>query len=115
MPYSLNHGRHLPTCPCDAPCGKISRDAAAGFPLERVMESITRILCDKARAGDREAYDRLFGLHADRALLFIRARLGPRLREKVESQDVLQEAYLAAHQAFASFRYTDEGAFTRWL
>jgi RNA polymerase sigma-70 factor (ECF subfamily) len=79
------------------------------------MESITRILWEKARAGDRAAYDRLFGLHADRALLFIRARLGPRLREKVESLDVLQDAYLAAHQAFAGFDYADDGAFTRWL
>ena len=79
------------------------------------MNSITHDLWLKARNGDREAYDRLFGLHADRALLFIRARLGPRLREKVESVDVLQDAYLAAHQAFDQFEYADEGAFLRWL
>ena len=79
------------------------------------MESITRDLWLKARGGDRIAYDRLFGMHAERALLFIRARLGPRLRQKVESVDVLQDAYLAAHQAFARFDYTDESAFTRWL
>src|SRR6516164_5558277 len=79
------------------------------------MESITRTLWRQARAGDRQAYDRLFALHADRALLFIRARLGPRLRASVQSRDVLQEAYLAAHGAFERFEYTDEGAFTRWL
>jgi RNA polymerase sigma-70 factor (ECF subfamily) len=79
------------------------------------METITRQLWLQARAGDREAYDRLFGLPADRALLFIRARLGPRLRQTVESLDVLQDAYLAAHQAFDRFDYGDEGAFTRWL
>src|SRR5437868_7162353 len=79
------------------------------------MNSITHDLWLKARNGDREAYDRLFGLHADRALLFIRARLGARLRQKVESRDVLQDAYLAAHQAFDRFDYADEGAFTRWL
>ena len=62
------------------------------------MNSITHDLWLKARNGDREAYDRLFGLHAERALLFIRARLGPRLREKVESVDVLQDAYLAAQK-----------------
>ena len=33
------------------------------------MNSITHDLWLKARNGDREAYDRLFGLHADRALL----------------------------------------------
>lgn len=79
------------------------------------MDSITKTLCDQARAGNREAYDRLFGLHADRARLFIRARLGAKLRGKVESGDVLQDAYLAAHQAFDRFEYTDDGAFTRWL
>ena len=79
------------------------------------MNSDTKTLCEQARGGDRSAYDRLFALHADRALLFIRARLGPRLREKVESVDVLQEAYLAAHQAFTSFEYTGDDAFTCWL
>lgn len=93
----------------------IPRDDGGLFPLIRVMETITRELWLKARAGDREAYDRLFGLHADRALLYIRARLGPRLREKVESMDVLQEAYLAAHRDFDRFEYADDGAFTRWL
>src|SRR5205823_9697060 len=75
----------------------------------------TKTLWEQARAGDREAYDRLFRLHADRALLFIRARLGPGLREKVESCDVLQDAFLAAHEAFAGFTFTDEGSFLRWL
>lgn len=79
------------------------------------MESTAKILWEKARAGDPEAYDRLFGLHADRALLFIRARLGPKLREKVESCDVLQDAYLEAHKAFAGFAYTEDGAFMHWL
>ena len=79
------------------------------------MESITRTLCEQARDGDRSAYDRLFALHVDRALLFTRARLGPKLREKVESLDVVQDAYLAAHQAFGQFEYTDDGAFLRWL
>jgi RNA polymerase sigma-70 factor, ECF subfamily len=80
-----------------------------------MMDSITRNLWLKARSGDREAYDQLFALHADRALLFIRARLGPRLRTQVESVDVLQDAYLAAHQGFEKFEYVDEGAFVRWL
>src|SRR5438128_2293926 len=79
------------------------------------MDSITKTLCEQARAGNREAYDRLFQLHADRALFFIRARLGPKLREHVESRDVLQEAYLAAHQGFECFEYTDDGAFSHWL
>jgi RNA polymerase sigma-70 factor (ECF subfamily) len=80
-----------------------------------MMDTITRTLWLRARGGDRAAYDRLFALHADRALMFIRARLGPRLQGRVESADVLQDAFLAAHAAFNGFQYTDEGAFARWL
>src|SRR5262249_1023968 len=80
-----------------------ARDARRVFPLVKAMESITKQLWQKARGGDPAAYDRLFALHADRAMLFIRGRLGPKMRSKVESGDVLQDAYLAAHQAFAGF------------
>ena len=79
------------------------------------MEPITRTLWLRARGGDRSAYDRLFALHAERARLFVAARLGPRLRAGVETQDVLQDAYLAAHAAFDRFEYADEGSFARWL
>ncbi len=79
------------------------------------MEPITRELWKQARAGDRAAYDRLFALHADRALMFVRARLGPALRAKVESVDILQDAYLAAHKDFEQFDLTEDGAFLRWI
>ena len=77
-------------------------------------ESITRVLCRQARAGDQSAYERLFSLHSQRVLVFIRARLG-KLREKIEPDDVLQDTYLSAHRSFADFEYTDDGAFLRWL
>jgi RNA polymerase sigma-70 factor (ECF subfamily) len=94
---------------------KKARDARRRIPLMSVMDPSTKDLWQRARTGDREAYDLLFRRHADRALLFIRARLGPKLREKVESVDVLQDAYLAAHRDFDGFVYTDEDAFLRWL
>ena len=75
----------------------------------------TGALVARAKAGDRSAYDGLFALAADRARLFVRLRLGPALREKLDADDVLQEAYLEAHRAFGSFRYQGDGAFTRWL
>ena len=81
----------------------------------KATNSITQRLWQKARDGDRSAYDQLFALHHDRALLFLRARLGPKLRESIDSRDVLQEAYLAAHRDFDRFEWRDEGAFLRWL
>ncbi len=77
-------------------------------------ESIARALWRQAKAGDQSAYEQLFSLHADRVLVFIRARLG-KLREKIEPEDILQDVYLSAHRSFADFEYTDDGAFLRWL
>jgi RNA polymerase sigma-70 factor (ECF subfamily) len=79
------------------------------------MDETTRAIWERVRSGDRAAYEELFARHADRALLYIRARLGPRLRSAVESRDVLQDAYLEAHRDFDSFQCTDEGAFARWF
>lgn len=79
------------------------------------MSDYTTNLLKLARSGDRSAYDRLFGLQRERALFFIRAKLGPQLREKVDSQDVLQESYLMAHKDFPDFAGADEQAFQGWL
>jgi RNA polymerase sigma-70 factor (ECF subfamily) len=77
--------------------------------------SSTLKLVEEARKGDREAYNRLFALTADRALHFIRLRLGPRLRENIDSMDILQDAYLQAHLLFDRFEYRGDDAFARWL
>lgn len=78
-------------------------------------ESMTKMLWRRARDGDQSAYEQLFGLHVDRLLIFVRARLGDALREKVEPEDVLQDAFLVALRGFDGFDYTDEGAFLRWM
>lgn len=75
----------------------------------------TARLLQRAREGDRAAYDRLFTLAADRLLLYVRLRLGKRLRDRLESMDVVQEAYLEAWRDLGSFEPRDDGAFARWL
>lgn len=76
---------------------------------------LTRFLLDRAKSGERDAYERLFALAADRLLLFIRLRLGAGLREKLDSMDVLQETFLEAHRGLAGFDAGEDGAFARWL
>jgi len=75
----------------------------------------TAELVGKARAGDRAAFDELFATVADRAALFVRLRLGPRLRASVESDDVLQDAWLAAFEGLGAFEYRGEDAFAHWV
>jgi RNA polymerase sigma-70 factor (ECF subfamily) len=77
--------------------------------------SVTHELWQRAQAGDHAAFDELFSIHTDRLLLFISAKLGERLRARVEPQDVLQDAYAAAWHSFAKFDYSDNGAFLRWM
>jgi RNA polymerase sigma-70 factor (ECF subfamily) len=45
----------------------------------------------------------------------VRFRLGRTLRAKLDSDDVLQEVYLRAHEAFDRFRWHGDASFTRWL
>lgn len=80
-----------------------------------LSQSVTHELWKRAKAGDGVAFDELFSIHTERLLVFISAKLGSRLRERIEPQDVLQDAYAAAWQAFSQFDYTDEGAFLRWM
>ena len=83
--------------------------------MSKAAESVTKQIWLQAKAGDVAARERLFSLHSDRLLLFIRARLGEQLRAKLEPDDVLQDAYWAAFRRFDDFQYTDDGAFLRWM
>ena len=47
-----------------------------------------------ARDGERAALEALFERYRDRVLEIVRIRLGPRLRQAVESTDLAQEAML---------------------
>ena len=47
--------------------------------------------------------------------MFIRLRLGGRLRAELDSLDVLQETFVEAHRAFERFVCRDDDAFARWL
>ncbi len=75
----------------------------------------TADLVQRAQDGDRDAYDALFANAAERLQLFVRLRLGAKLREKEQSLDLVQETYLAAHEAFSTFEDRDDGGFSRWL
>ncbi len=79
-------------------------------PVTRSLELVQR-----AQEGDREALDKLLERHEARVLAIVRYRLGPRLREVVESGDILQETFLAAVKAFPTFEMRDEGSLIHWL
>jgi RNA polymerase sigma-70 factor (ECF subfamily) len=51
-------------------------------------------LIDRARAGDRDAFNEIFTRHRDRLRRMVEIRLDWRLRQRVDASDVVQDAYL---------------------
>lgn len=59
-------------------------------------------------AGDDSALGEAFAQHRERLWRMIRFRMDPRLLSRVDADDILQEAYLAAAQRLDHFRKKDE-------
>jgi RNA polymerase sigma-70 factor (ECF subfamily) len=70
---------------------------------------------ERLRAGDRQALAGLFSRHHDRLWRMVSFRLDPRLRGRVDPEDVLQEAYLAAEQRLEHCRGETTEAQFIWL
>ncbi len=68
-----------------------------------------------AKGGDTHALGSL--LERSRAYLrmLVRVRIGRRLQSKIDADDLLQEAFLRAHQAIDRFRGSTEDEFLAWL
>ncbi|HRW53253.1 MAG TPA: sigma factor, partial [Phycisphaerae bacterium] len=77
--------------------------------------SRTALLLAQARKGDREALATLLNDHAQRLLASVRAELGERARQRLESQDVMQEVYLDVLRNIDSFVDRGADSFLAWL
>lgn len=62
-----------------------------------------------------DAVNALYERCAPRLLTYIRMRLGPSLRSRLESRDVLQSTLLKSFEHFEDFRGTDDRALMAWL
>jgi RNA polymerase sigma-70 factor (ECF subfamily) len=72
-------------------------------------------LMAKARAGEAEALGELCALYRNYLRMVVRAGLGPRLRERVELSDVVQEALVEVVRQFPQFTGQNEAALVGWL
>lgn len=75
----------------------------------------TRWLVSHAQAGDREALGALVRRYQDRLSSLVHIRLGPRLRQHVDPEDVLQETFIRVQQSLQRFEWQDDSSFFRWL
>jgi RNA polymerase sigma-70 factor (ECF subfamily) len=69
----------------------------------------------RLREGDREVLGDLFGLHRERIWRMIRFRMDRRLAARIDPDDVLQEAFLAARTRIDNFLAEPHGSFFVWL
>ena len=69
---------------------------------------------ERLQRGDQESLGQLFSLHRERLLKIVLFRLDLQLRGRLEPEDVLQEAYMAARKRINSFADFSGSAFV-WL
>ncbi len=73
------------------------------------------VLFKEARGGSTEALDALFTRYGERLHGLIRLRLGPQLRRKLDSRDVLQTTLLKAFQGIERFDGSGSRSLMAWL
>ena len=88
----------------------MSNQAAAGeLPGPEPTDDLEQALIERARRGDRQAFDRLVERHLERTWRVVWGVL----RQREDTEDVVQEVFLAAWRGFGSYR--GEARFSTWL
>lgn len=75
----------------------------------------TQRLVALAKDGDEFALNQLCSVYGERVRRIIRLRLDHKLRPKLDSVDVVQDALIQALGGLKDFNYRNEGDFLRWL
>jgi RNA polymerase sigma-70 factor (ECF subfamily) len=75
----------------------------------------TASLLREAKAGSAAALDRLLERYGGKLLAFIRSRLGGRLRQRVDSHDVLNQTLLEAFRHLPDFEGAAGRSLMAWL
>jgi RNA polymerase sigma-70 factor, ECF subfamily len=72
-------------------------------------------LLERARSGDREAFGQLLTQYHNYLRLMARALVGGTLKLRLDTSDLVQEAYLEAHRDFPQFLGSNEAELLSWL
>lgn len=73
---------------------------------------------ERARGGDRSAFDRLFrrfGLIVETHVAYVLRTLGPGLRAKIEAEDLAQDILVRAWEKLKLFEYRGQGSLRAWM
>jgi RNA polymerase sigma-70 factor (ECF subfamily) len=75
----------------------------------------TESLCQAAIGGDAEALEALLQAFHRRFLGFAARKVGVDWRERIEPEDVLQEAYVSVFRTIQQFEFRGEDSFYHWV
>jgi RNA polymerase sigma-70 factor (ECF subfamily) len=75
----------------------------------------TQNLLAQVRAGDPQAFERLFAQYRQELRQFVELRLDPRMRARVDASDVVQETQMEAFQRLTDFLERQPMPFRLWL
>ncbi|MBI5361555.1 MAG: sigma-70 family RNA polymerase sigma factor [Planctomycetes bacterium] len=78
-------------------------------------ESATRELVRRIQTGEEAAWTELYRLYKDELLFLTRARLGPKLRSALQSEDIVQSVALEAFRELQRFEVRGPGSLRRFL
>ena len=73
------------------------------------------LLVDRAKEGDRAAFDELVQIHQSRLKTFVQSRIGSDLKQTLDAEDVLQDAFVRSFELIDRFTWNGEESFFRWL
>ncbi len=85
-------------------------DPLANDPLAETIE-----LVRLAQRGDGAAINELFGRYYERVRRVVGLRIGPQLRARLETEDIVQHAFAKAFEKFDGFEMRDEGSLLHWI
>ncbi len=77
--------------------------------------SPTQDLLREARAGDAEAVNRLLERHRQSLRRMVEGRLDPKLKQRVDASDIVQDVLLEANQRLDAFAQDPGVPFGQWL
>ena len=83
--------------------------------MKPIDDQKTQHLVALAKEGDQPAIDQLCRIYGERVRRIIRFRLDTKLRPKLDSVDLVQDALILALGGLKDFTYRNEGDFLRWL
>ena len=91
-----------------------AEEEALPAPHELTGDDVAALV-ERAQEGDSDALNQLFTRYHHLLTDIARRRLGARLRQKEEADDLAQTTFREATRDFSRYRYRGDGSLLRWL